>query len=469
MTAERLYELDVTEASKLIRARKLSPVELVRACLDRVESMEQHVNAFITIVGDDAIAQARRAEEEIMRDGPSSPLHGIPYALKDVFYTAGIRTTLGTKLFHDFVPEYDSTVATLLREAGAILIGKLNMDQMALGPTGENPDYGDVHNPWNTRYISGGSSSGAAAATAAGECFFAVGSDTGGSVRLPASLCNLVGLKPTFESVSRHGMARAVDSFDHAGPLTRTIADCATVMETLARRDEFVSGSSSGSKTSYRKELGRTIKGAKIGVVREFFELPMDEDVSRVTNSALSMLESLGAITVDVSWPLYRYCHAIYSAIRAEASALYWRFIQQHGHRLEPNIRRRLQTGFFTLAPEYMRAQWSRQPVRDEVLAILKEVDVIVGPTLRIGPVASGTSSVTLGGEEIDVALAYTEYLRPFNVTGHPALTLPCGFTSKGMPIGLQIAGRPFDEESIFRIAYAYEQATEWHLRHPAL
>jgi aspartyl-tRNA(Asn)/glutamyl-tRNA(Gln) amidotransferase subunit A len=468
---EELCYLSARELGGLIRAKKISPVEVVKAHLSRIESLEPRLNSFITILPEEAMAEARKAEKEVRAGRSLGPLHGIPLGLKDLYYVKGVRNTAGSKIFESFVPDFDSTVALKLRKAGAILLGKLNMHPFAYGPTGENPDYGDMHNPWNPELITGGSSGGSGSAAASGECTLTMGTDTGGSIRIPGALCGLTGLKPTYGRVSRYGITVLAWSQDHAGPMARTVEDCALVMNEAAGFDPNDPASADLPVPDFTRALTGKIKGLRIGVPREYFEVPIDPMVKERVWKAIHMLGERGASVSEVSWPMYHQTAAIASTIQmAEATAYHDKLIKMHGNRIKPVMSRlRLEAGYFISAVDYIEAQRARTLFCRDSLELLEKVDLLAGPTLPVTAFKIGTTEKKVGNETIKVVPLLTQYTRPFNLNGFPAITVPCGFSEEGLPIGLQLAGRPFDEETVLRAAFAYQQATEWHLRRPPI
>ena len=463
-----LYYLSAGQLSRLIRDRKVSPVEVVEAHLARIDALEPQLNSFITLVPERALAAARQAEQEIGSGRYRGPLHGVPLALKDLYYVKGIRNTSGSRLYDDFVPDYDCTIAARFSEAGAILLGKLNLHQFAYGPTGENPDYGHMHNPWNPERMAGGSSGGSGSAAASGQCTLTMGSDTGGSVRIPAALCGLAGLKPTYGRLSRYGLTPLSWCLDHPGPMTRTVEDCALVMNAVAGYDPKDPASADVPVPDYAAALTRDIVGLRVGVPREYFEYPLDPQVEAATRKAIDTLRELGASVTEVSWPMYRYAMAISNTIlMAEATAYHSKVIRASGPQLDPMVRIRLEAGAFISAADYVQAQRARSLFIRESRELLEGVDLLVGPTEPITAPTIGDARVQIGDTVVGAIAALTQYTRPFNLNGFPAITVPCGFSGDGLPIGLQLAGRPFDEETVLRAAHAYEQATEWHLQRP--
>lgn len=470
MDALELCYLSAGELSRLIRNQDVSPVEIIDAHLARIGETDTTLNSFITLLPEQAKAAARRAESEIQAGNYRGPLHGIPVGLKDLFNTGGVRTTSGSRIFDTFVPDHDCTVAARFQQAGAILLGKLNMHPFAYGPTGENADYGHMHNPWNPELITGGSSGGSGSATAAGQCTITMGSDTGGSVRIPAALCGIVGLKPTYGLVSRHGLTPLSWSLDHPGPIVRTVEDAALAMNAIAGHDPNDVASSREAIPDYTTALTGDVRGLKIGVPKEFFEASLDPEVAAAVQQAISQLEDLGAIVTEVSFPLFQHAQAISGTIlMAEASAYHRDLLAKEGDKLYPPVRIRLEAGLFITAIDYLKAQQARSVFNHETRQLLTDVDLLLGPTEPVTAPPILAEKVQAGEQTIGTTAALTQYTRPYNITGGPAISVPCGFSESGMPIGLQLAGKPFDELTVLRAAHAYEQATNWRTRRPPI
>ena len=469
MDARELCYLSAGQLGRMIQKKEVSPVEIIEAHIARVEALEPELNSFIAFLPEKAREEARKAEKEILGGRYQGPLHGIPLGLKDLYYVKGMPNTAGTKLFKNFIPDFDSTVSTKLKKAGTILLGKLNMHPLAYGPTGENPEYGHMHNPWNTELITGGSSGGSGSAAASGQCTLTMGSDTGGSIRIPSALCGLAGLKPTYGRVSRYGLTALAWSQDHPGPLVRTVEDCALVMNATAGYDPNDPVSVDLPVPDYTKALTGHIKGLRIGVPKEYFEAPIDAKVKEIVSKAIQKLGELGATVSEVSWPMYPQMGAIASTIQmAEATAYHQKLIQEKGPQIWHPIRLRLEAGFFISAVDYLQAERARSLFTQQSLELLKKVDLLAGPTVPVTAFKIGMNELKVGNQTIKVIPLLTQYTRPFNLNGFPAISVPCGF-SDDLPVGLQLAGRPFEEETVLRAAHAYEQATDWHLRRPPI
>jgi aspartyl-tRNA(Asn)/glutamyl-tRNA(Gln) amidotransferase subunit A len=471
MSAGELVYLSLSEAAERIRKRQVSPVELLAAVQARTTALQPKLNAYITPMFDAAMADARKAEREIIGGHYRGPLHGIPMALKDNHWTSGVRTTAGSKILSDFVPTEDATVVTKLRAAGAVITGKTNMHEWALGTTTTNPWYGAAHNPWALDRVPGGSSGGSAAAVAAGLCYAATGSDTGGSIRMPASLCGVVGLKGTYGRTSLHGIVPLSWTLDHAGVLTRTVTDTALVMNTIAGFDPKDSGSAQVAVPDFAASLKQGLKGLRLGVPRGHFYDPLDPQVRKATEVAIATMRDLGASVREVDFTDAAPCLAVYTAIRApEAASFQEKFIEKRAEDYGDDVRLLVQLGDVILAKDYLRGQRLRTILREKLASLLTQVDALVTPTTPVVAHPIGRPFTEIDGRPVTSPLAlYGPNTVPFDLTGTPAISICCGFNSEGLPIGLQIATRAWDEGTALRIAAAYEQATTWHRRHPAI
>ena len=466
-TLELCY-MSAGDLSRLIQARQVSPVEVIDAHLERIESTEPILNSYITLLADSARDVARRAERQIVAGNYQGPLHGIPVGLKDLFNTAGVRTTSGTRVLDNFIPSEDCTVATRFQRAGAILLGKLNMHQFAYGPTGENFDYGHMHNPWNPEMVTGGSSGGSGSAAAAGQCTITMGSDTGGSVRIPAALCGIVGLKPTYGLVSRAGLTPLSWCLDHPGPMVRTVEDAALTMNVIAGHDPRDQATAVREAVDYTAALTGSVEGLRIGLVKEYLEAPLDAEVEAAVRAALGQMVEMGATVTEVSLPMFADAQAISGTIlMSEAAAYHRELLAREGEKLTPSVRLRLEAGLFVTAADYLKAQQARARFNHEMAQLFKSVDLLAGPTEPVTAPPILAAEVAIGDQMVGTTGALTQYTRPYNISGTPAISVPCGFSQAGMPIGLQLAGQPFDEATVLRAGHAYEQATQWHLRRP--
>lgn len=459
--------LSIEQAAKLLRRRDVSPIEFVDTALARLER-NSNLHAFLTVVAKHARAQAQRAEREIRRGNWRGPLHGIPVSLKDNFSTRGIRTTAGSKILANFVPKIDSDVAKSLAEAGAILLGKTNMHEFAYGITGENPHYGSSRNPWAPERISGGSSGGSAVAVATGMGFASVGTDTGGSIRIPAAMCGIVGLKPTFGLVSVEGVVPLSLSFDHAGPLARSVADACIVLEAIAAK--YPRGETRPSYRALRKDRTRKFR---LGWPKDFFFEHINSEIQGAIEAAAMKFQALGSRIQEVT--LSGFAESVDRAtniVVAEASYYHESqgYFPSQSEDYGDDVRGHLEWGHNVRAVDYLAGLESREKVTHTMTVALQEVDAILAPTSPIPAPRIGESQVRISGErETTVRAELLRMTRPANIAGLPAISLPCGFNSDGLPIGLQLIGRRWGEARLLALALAYEDATEWHARHPKL
>jgi aspartyl-tRNA(Asn)/glutamyl-tRNA(Gln) amidotransferase subunit A len=449
----------IRELGERYRKRELSPVEVTRTFLGRIEQLDPMLHAFITLTADRAMADARAAEAALQR-GDARPLLGIPVAHKDIYCTRGIRTTGGSALLADWLPEDDATCVRRWQEAGTVLLGKLITHEFAFGLQLPGHRFLPARNPWNTAHIPGGSSSGSGAALAAGLVVGATGSDTGGSIRGPAAFCGIVGLKPTYGRVSRAGVLSLSWTLDHTGPMARTVEDCAYLLQAMAGHDAADQASSRVPVDDYLAPLGRDIRGVKIGVPRAYFVDGIDAEVAQAFEGALTTLRELGAEVRDVTIPSLHTTPAFLLILMAEAFAYHERDIREHPELYGDVLRERILTGALVTAAEYTQAQRLRAQLCREMAEVLRDVDVLATPTAP----APATPFTLAQDPEFGFPRSN---MPPFNLTGLPTLALPCGFASSGLPLSLQLAGRPFDEGMVLRVGHAYEQATPWHTRRP--
>ncbi len=470
MPPDDLTRLSIAEAGDLLPRRALSPVELTRAHLDRITRLDRDLLAYITVLRDEALAAAGAAEREIARGRYRGPLHGIPIALKDLVLTRGLRTTCGSRILRDWVPNADATVAGRLADAGAILLGKLNLHEFAYGPTGVNPHYGTSRNPWDRHRIPGGSSSGSGVAVAAGLAAGALGTDTGGSVRIPAALCGIVGLKPTYGRVSRAGVIPLAWSLDHVGPMTRTVMDAALLLQVLAGRDPADPSTVAIPVPDYRSAMQGEVRGLRLGVPKDLFFERLDPEVRAAVLAAARSLEGLGAIVEEIPLPKIHHAGpASFAIIASEAMAYHEPYLRTRSAEYGDDVRARLATGQFVLAHQYLKAQRARQVIRAEMDAALMRVDALLTPTTPIPAPRLEEREITVDGVTQDSRWWLIRCTRPINVTGHPALSVPCGVTASGLPIGLQLVGRFFDEATLLRIGHAFEAVSPARGRWPPL
>ena len=450
-------EHSIWEISQAIRSRRLSPVELTKHCLKRIETLNPVLNAFITVTADAAIAAAREAESEIQGGDWRGPLHGIPIALKDLIDTAGVATTAGSALFQHRIPSADAEVVRRLREAGAIFLGKQNLHEFAYGGSSMISFFGEVRNPWNPAHLAGGSSGGSASAVAAGMCFAAIGTDTAGSIREPAALCGIVGLKPTYGRVSTQGVIPLSSSLDHVGPLTRTVKDAAIVLQAISGPDP-----GERSAPDFSAVLATPIKKARIGVPRKFFYEDLDPEVAAATEQAISVLQQIGATICELDLPV----PTDRTLQSAESYAVHAENVARSPELYQPETLRRICGGENITADEVQRCLRELAEIRRSIQSVFEEVDVLATPT---APIPAPEIEELKRNPDLlrPHELVLLRNTRPANVWGLPAISVPCGFTGAGLPIGLQIIGPPWGEASVLQVAHAFEQATEWHERQP--
>ena len=462
-TAE-LYYLTILQAGELMKDGQLSPVELTRAFLDRIERLDGTLQAYITVLHDSAMAEARQAESEILRGEYKGPLHGIPIALKDLYDTKGVRTTAGSRVMAERVPDEDATTTARLKAAGAIFLGKLAMHEFALGGPDPTTGFPLARNPWNLEYIPGGSSSGSGAGVAAGLCMATLGSCTGGSIRGPASHCGIVGLKATYGRVSRYGVVPLSWTLDHCGPLTWNVEDSAIMLQAIAGYDSRDPTTSGEPVPDYSESLRDDIKGLKIGVPRHFFfgdDPRVSSETLSTVEAALGTLEELGAHVEEVTVPVLKYAGAAQPVIMlSEAFAYHQRNLRTRPQDFGEMCRARFRTGGLFSSGDYVQAQRLRNVLKREFAEVLQEVDIIASPTM---------SNPAQRFDEIDAMTTSRtpSFAGPYNLTGMPAISVPCGFTSEGLPVGLQLAGRPFDEPTVLRAAYSYQQHARFFEKRP--
>ena len=484
-----LYQRTIHELHNMLKKGETTSVAITDSVLKRIDAVEGKVKSYITVTADIARAQAEAADKRIKAGDTSSPLLGIPIAIKDNMCTEGIATTCASKILGNFVPPYNATVVAKLKQAGSVLCGKPNMDEFAMGSSTENSGYFITRNPWDLDRIPGGSSGGSAAAVAADECIGSLGSDTGGSIRQPAACCGVVGLKPTDGRVSRFGLVAFASSLDQIGPLTKDVTDTALLMNVIAGHDPKDSTSADVPAPDFTKALKKDMKGLRVGLPKEYFIEGMDPQVDKAVREAVRTLEALGAKVSDVSLPHTKYAVATYYILAtSEASSNLARYDGvKYGYRAAspkdlldmymrsrdegfgPEVKRRIMLGTYALSAGYYEAyykkgQQARTLIKRDFDEAFKTVDLIATPT-------APTAAFKIGEKSADPLQMYLSdiFTISVNLAGIPGISLPCGFTAENLPIGLQVLGRNFDEESIIHAAYAYEQATEWHTRKPTL
>ena len=486
MTPSRLT---IHEATALLRARALSAQELTRAVLDRIHATDARTRSYLTVCEPEALAQAETADRRLAAGDAIPPLCGIPLAVKDVILTKGIRSTAGSKILEHFVPPYDATVTRLLKAAGAVIIGKVNCDEFAMGSSNENSAFFPSRNPWDLSRVPGGSSGGSATAVAADQALAALGTDTGGSIRLPAAFCGVVGLKPTYGRVSRFGVVAYASSLDQVGPLAKDVLDCALVLQAIAGHDPRDSTSVDRPVPNYQATLTQGVQGLKVGIPQEYFVEGMQPEVETAVHQAIAALAALGAQPVSISLPHTEYAIATYYLIAtAEASSNLARYdgvkygyraaqtgnlmdmyCRTRAHGFGSEVKRRIMLGTYALSAGYydayyLKAQKVRTLIRQDFLTAFEACDVIATP---VAP----TVAFRLGEKTADPLTMYLSdiFTIAVNLAGLPGLSVPCGCDAKGLPIGLQLIGKPFGEDTLLQAAYAYEQATPWHTRKPPL
>jgi aspartyl-tRNA(Asn)/glutamyl-tRNA(Gln) amidotransferase subunit A len=483
-----LFRLTISDALHLLKAGEVSVPDMVKALFQRIDAVEDRVKAYVTLTRSKAIHQAELSQKLIAQGVSEKMLLGIPLAVKDNICIQGIPTTCSSKMLSNFIPPYESTVTSRLSDQGYILIGKTNMDEFAMGSSTENSGFQVTGNPWDLDRIPGGSSGGSAAAVAADECLAALGSDTGGSIRQPAALCGVVGLKPTYGRVSRFGLVAFASSLDQIGTLTKNVKDAAVLMNMISGHDANDSTSAPLPVPDFTGVLHEDIKGIKIGIPKEYFVAGIDKEIETAVRAAIRQLEVLGAIPVEVSLPHTEYAIAAYYilatseassnlarydgvkyGIRAEGKDLLEMYMKTRAQGFGSEVKRRIMLGTYALSSGYYdayykKAQQVRTLIKRDCEEVFREVDLLLTP-------ATPTPAFPIGAKTADPLQMYLSdiFTISVNLAGLPAISLPCGFTSDNLPIGLQCIGKPFDEETILRVAHAYEQSTNWHQRRPAL
>ena len=457
-----LTHLTIAEAADLLARREIAAVELTEAHLRRIDAHDTHLNSFITITSDHALTQARAADAELTRGVRRGPLHGIPLALKDLYDTAGIRTTAGSTFFADRVPDTDARAVTLLYQAGAVLLGKLNMHEWALGVTNINPHYGPSRNPWDPSRITGGSSGGAAAALAAGLCMGALGSDTGGSIRIPASLCGIVGLKPTFGRVSLQGVIPLSWNLDHAGPMARTVTDAALLLQAIAGYDPDDPVSVALPVDHLLATINAGVTGWRIALATDAHFGEADPEVISAVRRAATVFEELGARVEAVDLSQGREAAQMNALMTtSDAAAFHRDRLRDHPHRFGADVLARMERGAQFTSTEYILARRFQSEWRRRLERLFEQFDLLLTPATPI------TAPVIEGLDAIEAARQLTRCTAPFNLAGLPALSVPCGLSAAGLPIGLQIVAAPWNEARVLRAGRAFENATQWHRQTP--
>jgi aspartyl-tRNA(Asn)/glutamyl-tRNA(Gln) amidotransferase subunit A len=455
--------LCLSEASRLVKDKKISPVELTQGCLKRIERLNPRLNAFITVTAESALAQARQAETEIQGGHWRGPLHGVPIALKDLFDTAGVPTTAASDLFKDRIPTQDGEIVRRLKDAGAVLLGKLNMHEFAYGGSSVISYYGPVHNPWSLDHEAGGSSSGSAVAMAAGLCYGSVGSDTGGSIRQPSAYCGTVGFKPTYGRVSTRGAIPLSWLYDHVGPMTRTVADAAAMLQVLAGYDPDDANSANQPVPDYIAALSQ--KGPlRVGVPRAYFYEGLHPEIESAMNTALKVIGKLASGVRDIEMPASNDT----TILRAEAYAYHAEYVKKSPELYQPETLKRIRGGEDVTTATYIQARQQVDQYRHNIRKVFETVDLLVTPTTPVTPFTISELLADMDNLRTKEILTLRN-TRPFNILGLPSISVPCGFTKSGLPIGIQISGAPWAEANVLRLAQAYEQQTDCHKKRPKL
>jgi len=477
MNAQDVENLTIAGLAPEIKDRKVSPVEVTRLFLERIERINPILNAYVTITADDALADATRAENEIGHGGYRGPLHGIPFSIKDNIATNGVRTTAGSKILDQWKPDFDATVVAKLKEAGAVILGKTNLHEWALGGTTINPFYGTTRNPWDLNRIAGGSSGGSAAAVALSLCLGSIGTDSAQSVRNPGSMCGIIGLKPTYGRISQYGTVPGTGAYscNHTGILTKNVEDAAIVLQAVAGHDQQDPLSADKPVANYRASIGRNIKNLRVGILRGYFEEDMAREVKETFREAIAVLQRLGMETEDVTIPHMDLMPAVkVCTSRVENASAHERNLRTRARDYSKQTLYAYLSALLVPASAYLMAQRVRRMICDEFHDLLKRVQLFALPTVPFAvPTIDECNSgwLNIDGKTIrrqdERGGADSFCTIPFNVTGFPSMSVPCGFAKAGTPIGMQIASGPFHEELIFSVAHAYEQATEWHKRKP--
>lgn len=465
-----LYYKTISQLAPKLEKQELSPVEVTRMMLERIEVVDEQLNSYITVMKEVALAQAKQAEREIAKGHHRGRLHGVPIALKDLLNTKGIRTTAGSQVLAEHIPNEDATVVTKLREAGAILLGKLNMHEFAFGVTNKNDYFGKTRNPWDVERTPGGSSGGSGAAVAAGLAFAALGSDTGGSIRTPSALNGIYGLKPTFGRVSKYGAIPLAWSLDHIGPMTRSVEDLAIVLQSIAGFDKNDPTTVNRIVPDYESSLNMNISGLRVGVPTNYFFDFIEDEVALSVKVAINQLEKLGATLVEVTIPeleLSEYSELV--TIQSEAAAYHYDTLQGKSHLYGNDVRTTLQAGQLVTAVQYVKAQQVRRLLQEALVRVFKEIDVIAAPTVSMVAPKWKESFKMIQGESKAVAAEFVRFAAPANLTGIPSLSVPTGFSSERLPIGMQLMGRPFEESTLLAIAAAFENEVHTKKQYPII
>ena len=468
MTA--LVHKPIHEIGPLLEAKKLSPVELVKEYLANIKQHNPEINAFVTVTEDLAFEEARAVEAEIMKGRYLGPLHGIPVAHKDIYCTDGVRTTCCSNLLKDFVPDYDATVVRQWRESGTVMLGKVNTHEYAYGTRNTVSSFGAVKNPWRLDCHTGGSSGGSAAAVIMGMCGAATGSDSGGSIRMPSAATSVTGIKPTYGLGSRHGVFPLMWTMDHPGPIARDAHDCALLLQPMAAYDPNDRTTVFRKYPDFAALLNKGVKGMRIGVPYRYFFDEAEEVVASTVLEAIAVYRELGAEIVDVDIQYIEHAGTASGVLHlAEAAAYHDDNFARDKSQFQPETRRNLELGAYILAKDYLHAQRYRALLGQSFKKALREVDVLAMPTISLLTVPRDQDSILIKGKERSVHLSMLHNTEPFDLTGLPAMSVPCGFSDDMRPIGMQIVSRPFAESTVLRVGHAFQKATDWHTRRPTV
>ena len=461
MNKRSLTGLSALTLGQMIRDQEISPVEVINTCLERVHSLDKRVNAFIRVLDEAAISEAKRAQDDIMSGHWRSPLHGVPFAVKDLFDTAGVPTTAGSKVWKDYVPVADAYAVKKLRDAGAVLVGKLNMYELAFGVTSRNPYYGPILNPWNLTRMCGGSSSGSAAALAAGFVPLTLGTDTGGSIRIPSSLCGAVGLKPTYGLVSRGGVLPLAWSLDHVGPMTRQVEDIALSLGIIAGYDSKDLASTNRKAEDYITHLQGDLSGIMVGLPTTFFYENLRQDVKETIFKAIKGFEELGARVREIEMPgIMEADRAAHTVLFSEAATCLEIHARNHPQDVSEEVMSSVRLGMSIPATRYIHALRMRTKLIGILAEVFSQVDLLVVPGTTVDAPPIESKEVSIGPDQIlDIRSALTRFTRYFNLAGNPVLSVPCGLSTQRLPVGMQIVGRPFDEATLLKAGYLFQRA----------
>ena len=463
-----LLDLSIEEVSNLIEDGSVSSLELTELVLKNIERMDPKLNAFIKVLSEESIEQAKKADKSRADGINLGSLHGVPVAVKDLFATKNVTTTAGSKILSNWIPEKDASAVSKLKAAGAILIGKCNMDEFAFGGTTENDHYGTTRNPWDTARSPGGSSGGSAVAVASRMVFSALGTDTAASIRNPAHFCGIVGLKPSYGRVSTSGVVPLAWSLDHVGPFTRTVKDAAIMLNVISGFDIQDSYSSKNKVEDYVTNIETPISGMKIGILKDYFWDPIEPSVDGAVNTAINVLKELGSVNQNVSFDsAHLFPILMNTVLPAEAAAYHKQWLETNQDDYGQKILDRILPGLVDSGPDYINAQRIRDQIKTGFMKMFEQFDVLICPTVPYTAAKIGQLEVAVGESKMEASVARTKNLFPFNALGLPAISIPCGFDNNNMPIGFQIIGKPFEESKLLQLGHNYQKVTDWHLMAP--